>query len=70
MKTRAKRASPGGEIVQAIERELRVQGRSKYWLAKQCGIQPSKIYAMLERDFGIRHAAAMIRALKLRLVRE
>jgi hypothetical protein len=58
------------QITQAIERALLEQRRSKYWLAKQCGIEPKKIYAILNRDFGVRYASAMLDALKLHITQK
>ena len=61
-------APPGGQIVKAIQKAMREQDRTKYWLAKQCGIDPRTIYSKFDRDFGVRHADRMLKALDLEIV--
>jgi len=70
--TVAKRQRTGakatGIILPAILAELERQGHTKFWLAAQIGVAPNAIYALLKRDFRLKHADKMLAALGLEIL--
>lgn len=57
------------DLIREIKSELKRQGRTRYWLAQQIGVNPRNIYRMFAGQASREHVEKMLDALGLTVTR-